>query len=170
MDQSGEVRTLDRQSKSRYSPGLAFCRSDLVLILCIAALALLPFVVGKYLQARAAADKSGLTAVLTVDGKEVWREELTGLTAETTYSVEFGTEEIVICADASGAWVEASDCPDQICVHTGKLDKVGQAAVCIPFRVVLRIVATNPSQRDNEPDKVDAVSGSCGGRYEIFFG
>jgi len=166
MDLSGDKKTSDLQKKPRYSPGLAFCRSDLVLVLCIAVLALFPYTVGKYLQARATSEQSGMAAVLTVDGKEVWREELTGLASETTYSVEFGTEEIVICADASGAWVEASDCPDQICVHTGKLSKVGQAAVCIPFRVVLKIVATNPSQ----PDEVDAVSGSCGGLYEILFG
>ena len=170
MEQGGESIRIDRQSRPRYSPGLSFCRSDLVLILFIAALALLPFAIGKYLQARAAAEKTGMTAVLTVDGKEVWREDLTGLTSKATYTVEFGTEKIVICADASGAWVETSDCPDQICVHTGKISKIGQAAVCIPFRVVLRIIATNPSQRRSETNKIDAVSGSCGGLYEKFFG
>lgn len=170
MEQSEENRTINRQSKPRYSPRLTFCLSDLGLILCIAALALFPFAIGKYLQAHAKAEKSKMTAVMTVDGKEVWREELDVLTSEITYTVEFGTQRLTICADTSGAWVEASDCPDQICVRTGKLGKVGQTAVCIPFRVVLRIVATNPSQRDNEPDKIDAVSGSCGGMYEIFFG
>jgi hypothetical protein len=170
MEHSEENRTINRLSKPRYTPRLAFCRSDLILIFCIAVLALLPFAIGKYQQVRADAQKSGLTAVLTVDGKEVWSEDLDGLTSEITYSVEIGTQRLTICADADGAWVETSDCSDQICVHTGKLGKVGKVAVCIPFRVVLRIVAANPSQRDIEPEKIDAVSGNCGGLYEKFYG
>lgn len=164
-----EIRRTDGKEKPRYSPGLAFCRGDLVLILCIVLLALLPFATGKYLQARASADKSGLTAVLTVDGKEVWRQNLDDLTSEVTYTAEFGTGSMVICADESGAWVETSDCPDQICVHAGKLDKISQTAVCIPNRTVLRIVASDPAQNHSNPDTIDAVSGSCGGLYEKFF-
>lgn len=174
MEQNEENRIIDRQRKPRYSPRLTFCVSDLVLILCIAALAFLPFAVGKYVQAQAEAEKSGMTAVLTVDGKEVWREEIDLLTSETSYTVEIETQRLTVCADASGAWVETSDCADQICVHTGKLQKIGQVAVCIPNRAVLRIIATNSSQQDSQQDSqqgmIDAVSGNCGGLYEKFFG
>lgn len=32
-----------------------------------------------------------------------------------------------------------SDCPDRICVNTGRLDRAGQLAACLPNRVSLRI-------------------------------
>jgi hypothetical protein len=32
-----------------------------------------------------------------------------------------------------------SDCPDQICVKTGKISKPGQAAVCLPAKISVKI-------------------------------
>ena len=34
-----------------------------------------------------------------------------------------------------------SDCPDKLCLHAGFLSTPGQVAVCLPNRVVLRVVA-----------------------------
>lgn len=36
-----------------------------------------------------------------------------------------------------------SDCPDQICVRTGKISKPGQVAVCLPGKVSVRIISKN---------------------------
>lgn len=36
-----------------------------------------------------------------------------------------------------------SDCRDQICVRTGKLFKPGQAAVCLPAKISVRITEEN---------------------------
>lgn len=43
---------------------------------------------------------------------------------------------------------EESDCKDQICVHSGRLNRVGQAAACLPNGLVLKLV----SDKDNELD------------------
>jgi hypothetical protein len=43
-----------------------------------------------------------------------------------------------------------SDCPDQICVHTGFISKPGQVAACVPAQVLLRI--TGSSASGSEPD------------------
>lgn len=155
------------RNRTRYTPRLSLCIGDRVLILCIAVLALIPFAAGKVLRSRDAGVE--MTAVLSVDGKEVWRQDLSGLTHEVSQTIEVGSSKMTICADASGARVETSDCPDQICVHTGKLDQVGETSVCIPFRVVLRIVATDPEAEGMKPGDIDAVSGFCGGLYEKFF-
>lgn len=48
---------------------------------------------------------------------------------------------------------ERSDCPDQICVHAGKLHIVGQSAACLPNGIVVRIVPKNRSE-----DDIDVVS------------
>ena len=42
--------------------------------------------------------------------------------------------------DSSGAAIVSSDCPDQICVGTGRITKAGEAAICLPERVSVTIV------------------------------
>lgn len=49
---------------------------------------------------------------------------------------------------------EKSDCPDKICVNTGRLKTVGQTAACIPNGIFLKIVPAN-----SEEGGVDAVAG-----------
>ncbi len=38
---------------------------------------------------------------------------------------------------------EHSDCPDKICIKTGKLHTVGQTAACLPNEIFLKIVPLN---------------------------
>jgi hypothetical protein len=40
--------------------------------------------------------------------------------------------------DGRAAFIR-SDCPDQICVHTGFIGQSGQFAACLPNRAVLRV-------------------------------
>ena len=49
------------------------------------------------------------------------------------------------------AWVEQSDCPQKICIQTGKISQQGQWIICLPHRVFIRIEGGQ-----NQP--VDAVS------------
>ena len=34
---------------------------------------------------------------------------------------------------------ESSDCPDQICVRSGKLSRAGESAGCLPAVVVIKV-------------------------------
>lgn len=43
----------------------------------------------------------------------------------------------------------SSDCPDQVCVHAGKLSRVGESAACLPNGFVLKIV---PAKERKETD------------------
>ena len=48
--------------------------------------------------------------------------------------------------------VTASDCPDGVCVNSGTISRSGQAVVCVPAQVTIRI--------DGTPDSgTDAVAG-----------
>lgn len=47
--------------------------------------------------------------------------------------------------------VEHSDCPDQVCVHSGWLSRSGQAAACVPAGVCVRLISA-----DNMVDGVTA--------------
>jgi len=46
---------------------------------------------------------------------------------------------MVVVIRGERAWVEKSNCPRQICVHSGKIGQVGQSIVCVPNRVVVSI-------------------------------
>lgn len=51
-----------------------------------------------------------------------------------------------------------SDCPDKICVKTGKLHIIGQSAACLPNGVVLKIVPAD-RRSGNEPDIIIGSGG-----------
>ena len=44
-----------------------------------------------------------------------------------------------------------SDCPDKVCVNTGKLKTVGQTAACLPNEIILKIIPDGDYSED-EPD------------------
>jgi hypothetical protein len=54
--------------------------------------------------------------------------EVTGQIGITTVEIE-----------NAEVWVSHSDCPHQICVKTGKIDRAGDIIVCIPNKVVVRV-------------------------------
>jgi len=48
---------------------------------------------------------------------------------------------------------EESDCPDKICIHTGKISMVGQSAACLPNGILIKIVPSG-ERGSNDPDIV----------------
>lgn len=82
--------------------------------------------------------KPGETAVVTVDGKVVKELPLSRDTNEIEIEgYQGGINRIVV----SEGWVYMSyaDCPDELCVHTGRIRNTGETIVCLPHRVVIEI-------------------------------
>ncbi|MCI8496886.1 MAG: NusG domain II-containing protein [Clostridiales bacterium] len=76
-----------------------------------------------------------LTAVVRQDGEVVERIPLASIT-ESRHEVLPDCEPAVcILVEPDGVCFETADCPDQLCVRTGKLTRAGQSAVCLPARV-----------------------------------
>ncbi len=44
---------------------------------------------------------------------------------------------------------EESDCPDKICIHSGKLSMPGQSAACLPNKVFIKIISKDRYDKDN---------------------
>jgi len=53
------------------------------------------------------------------------------------------------------AQIASADCSDQVCVRTGALTRIGQTAVCLPHRVIVKLVRDEPEI--SPPDGVDGV-------------
>ena len=72
------------------------------------------------------------------------------LDTDAEYVVNGDYENTVTISERS-AYFSSSTCPNEDCVHTGKLTKAGQLAVCLPNGVTVRIVGENAD--------VDAIAG-----------
>lgn len=61
---------------------------------------------------------------------------------------------IHVYSDGSIAF-EESDCPDKVCIHSGKLNTVGESAACLPNKIVIKIVRNDKQNKDD----VDIIVG-----------
>ena len=92
-------------------------------------------------------------AVIEQNGIEVGRYALSQIQKEEILQLP-GEIDVQILLEPGAASFLSSDCPDQICVRTGKLTKTGEAAVCLPARVSLRIVSSQ-----GETNGYDGITG-----------
>lgn len=107
-------------------------KGDFVIILAVLALAAAIF------APFALAPSRGLTCEIEQDGAVIRRVRL-GAGYHDTITIE-GAVTNVIEIDGDSVCFSESDCPDQVCVRTGKLTRAGQIAVCLPNRVIVRLV------------------------------
>ena len=83
-----------------------------------------------------------LQAVISVDGEEVERIDLTKLAEPAEKVVQANGYTLHLTMDASGVTMAESDCPTQDCVHTGTVSRSGQSIVCLPARVIVQLEGT----------------------------
>nr|WP_300184978.1 NusG domain II-containing protein [uncultured Agathobaculum sp.] len=102
-----------------------------------------------------AAALTALMAQNTAGGRlyaEVWQNDVlverVVLTDETDRTIDLDGHNVIVLAGKT-ARVESADCNDQVCVRTGTLTRAGQVAVCLPNRVVLKLVG--------ETGEIDAI-------------
>ena len=110
--------------------------ADLVLLLAAAAAAL------GLLFSESARAQGECVAVIEENAAEIQRIDLSRLTAaeEIDLGGDYG---VVLLAEPGAVSFLRSSCPDQTCVRTGKLTKPGQAAVCLPARISVRLEGTD---------------------------
>lgn len=60
----------------------------------------------------------------------------------------------VLRIDDSKVRVIEADCPDQICVHFGWIQRAGQTIVCLPNRLIVRVVSGENSDEGLELDGI----------------
>ncbi len=84
--------------------------------------------------------KSGERVEIYIDGQLQAGYNFRALTEAVEYEcdTQYGYNKIVI--DSKGAYVAASDCADKIEVKQGRIYKANTALVCLPNRLIVRIV------------------------------
>ena len=105
---------------------------DVLLIACLAVLALAVWMVPLMRGGRASE-----VEVVRAGTGEVQRYSLARDARYEIVSVPYSlTVEIV----SGEVFVACADCPDQICVHSPAISRVGQSIVCAPAGIAVRII------------------------------
>lgn len=79
----------------------------------------------------------GKEVIISRDGEELYRFSLVE-EAHLSLEAEPGqTNEVEI--HGGQVFVSSASCPDQICVHQGKISKKGETIVCLPHKLVIEI-------------------------------
>ena len=121
-------------------------KRDIILIMILVIIALISFAVLHYWgngQERIAAE-------ISVDGKPVHYVALQNMQQQKELSVQGPLGDTIVQVREGEARIIESPCPDKICVRAGWVKLAGQSAICVPNRIILRIVS--------EDNKVDSIS------------
>ena len=97
-------------------------------------------VIGGLLLYRGLGRGEGTVAVISVDGEELERVDLSKVRKE--YDLEISTEygNNTVHIEPGAISVTAADCPDHVCMRQGKLTGSGIPIVCMPHRLVIEIL------------------------------
>lgn len=126
-----------------------FKRTDILVVLAFFAVALVIWLV----MSVSNKDKAAV-AEIYYHSKLVKSIDLSKATNET-FSIPQNNRVVFHTYEDGSICFEQSDCPDKICVHTGRLHTVGQTAACIPNGIVLKIV---PKEKYDKND-IDIIIG-----------
>lgn len=111
-------------------------KRDIVLVLVMLAVAMMALLIINY-----GVKKKGTYAVVKVDGQELYKLELDKDTTVDVAGYQGGLNRIEV--KAGKVSMTEADCPDELCVKTGKISRTGETIVCLPHRVVIEIKSTH---------------------------
>ena len=109
-------------------------KRDLILLMIV----LLCGVIGVFLMNSA---DTGKSAEIIVDGKTT---EIIAL--DESYEKQING--VVVCCENGEVYIKNSDCPDKVCVRSGRVSKSGESIICAPNRVAIKIDGKNVNLPD----------------------
>ena len=126
-----------------------FKKTDMIVILCILALSIIAWLIYSSLFSNKAAKAEIYYHSKLVETIDLTKGE------ERAFSIP-QNENVVFRLNKEGnIRFEKSDCPDKVCVNTGKQHMVGQSAACLPNAIVLKIVPL----KERSEDDLDVITG-----------
>ena len=81
-------------------------------------------------------NRPGVTAQVIYDKEVVYTIDLSGVTEPYELRLDSG---VTVAVEPGAISFAASDCANQLCVHTGKLTRAGESAACLPNKTLIRV-------------------------------
>lgn len=124
---------------------------DIVIVIALFILSFLPNAIFAVSQLTAANEAAKIYAIVTIDGVEERRIEL----SENTPRDEFilfphDNQYNIIEVDGTRIRDKEDNSPDQIAVKTGWISLPGQTSICLPHGVMIEIVSSQPADEGND--------------------
>lgn len=124
---------------------------DIIIVIMLLLLSFLPNIIFAVGQMTAQDQEAKIYAVITIDGEEVQRIEL----SENTKNEEFiffphDDQYNIIEVDGTRIRDKEDNSPDQIAVQTGWISLPGQTSICLPHGLMIEIISTQPTNADND--------------------
>lgn len=88
--------------------------------------------------------------VITHDQKVVQRIKITD-DYSSSYTFKEGDDYNIVKIEKGKVWIEEANCNNQVCVFENPIDKVGQAIVCLPHKLIVEI-------QGDEERNIDIIS------------
>ena len=114
-------------------------KGDLFIYLLVIAASLLLLVMAPSRLVGSNAVEGPLRAMVIVDGQVIHTIEENELIEGGVYSFEAHGLHYVVAYENGSVRIDEADCPDQVCVRTGWLQRDGQISACVPGHVLLRV-------------------------------
>lgn len=108
-------------------------KKDILLIAIIVIIALLFFLLIHFFI-----KKDGSMVVVKINGAIQYKGSIYQAKELVVNGYQGGSNRIVI--QDGYVYMADADCPDKLCEHMGKINKIGENIVCMPHRVVVEIV------------------------------
>lgn len=109
-------------------------RNDILLVTVIVVLAAIGFLIFKM------GLKSGNTVIVTVNGEEKYRYDISENREFTVKTGKDGENINIVVIKDGKVYVKDADCRDQICVHHRPISKAGEdPIVCLPHKFTLSV-------------------------------
>lgn len=90
----------------------------------------------------------GTTAQILWDGKVVKEINLSTVTLEYSFTLEDEHGSNTVTVSHGRIAITAADCPDQICVKQGAISTDGDPIVCLPHKLMVRIISGDRGDYD----------------------
>ena len=110
-----------------------FKLGDIIVVTLVAALAL--FLV--FLPMLFSGDGEMLKVTVNENGEN--KTARYPLSEDTSFNIENNGITLVVTVHDGAAFIEYSDCPAEICKHSGKISSRGESIVCVPAGVILTV-------------------------------
>ena len=113
--------------------GKSYYTKLLILIAAFVIIAVIAFVVINHFV-----KKDGAFVQIKVDGQVVNTIPVNQNETLTIEGYQGGSN--IVTIENGGVTMTDADCPDKLCVKTGRISKTGETIVCLPHRVVVEII------------------------------
>ena len=130
-------------------------RGDVLLISVLLVAALVILIPRWFGEEESENNHNNKTAVITVDGEVFKKVVLTEEEQEIVIDTEHGSN--ILKVHDHGIEMTEADCPDQVCLTFGFINKKSQSIVCLPHKVLVEIEGGAEGGDTTHETETDAV-------------